>query len=108
MGEGDGSSVHQKVGPLPHRSGEAGTRSPLYAGSMTLQPRQHTPLLLAPFVLLWRLFALIVSLTGRLLGLVLGLVMIGLGVLFTLTVIGAAIGIPLALLGGLLLTRSLF
>lgn len=74
---------------------------------MITEPRR-TPWYLAPFALLWRLFALLMSLTGRLVALVLGLVLIALGVLFTLTVVGAAVGVPLALLGGLIMVRSLF
>ncbi len=75
---------------------------------MTIEPRTRTPWYLTPFTLLWRLMALILSLTGRLVGLVLGLVLIGLGVLFSITIIGAAIGVPMALLSGLLLARSVF
>jgi hypothetical protein len=65
-------------------------------------------ILLWPFLLVWRVIALILSLTGRLLGIALGFVFITVGVLLTLTGIGAVIGIPLIILGFLLISRGLF
>jgi len=61
-----------------------------------------------PFVLLWKLLAGIIKLTGRLVALLLGFVLLAAGVVLCFTVIGMVIGIPLALLGTLLLVRGLF
>jgi hypothetical protein len=73
-----------------------------------VQERRPTPLLLWPFVAVWRLLALIIELTGRLIGAVLGLALLIAGVVLSLTVIGAIVGVPLALLGLLLMVRSIF
>lgn len=73
-----------------------------------VQERRPTPLLLWPFVAVWRLLALIIELTGRLIGAVLGLALLIAGVVLSLTVIGAIVGVPLALLGLLLMVRSVF
>ena len=68
----------------------------------------HTPLLLWPFVAIWRLLTWIVELTGRLLAVALGLVLMIVGVVVSLTVIGAVVGIPLALVGFMLVLRGIF
>ncbi|UCH26036.1 MAG: hypothetical protein JSV66_19315 [Trueperaceae bacterium] len=67
-----------------------------------------TPWYLFPFVGLWLLMAAILTLTGRLIGIVVGLTVIAIGLAFSLTMIGAVVGVPVALLGLLLITRSLF
>ncbi len=68
----------------------------------------RTPLLLWPFVAVWRLVVLIIELTGRLIGVVLGLALLIAGVALSLTVVGAIVGVPLGLLGILLILRGLF
>ncbi len=65
-------------------------------------------ILLWPFVAVWRLFALIVGLTGRLIGIVLGLVLVLVGGLVSATVVGLPIGLPLVAVGLLLIARGLF
>lgn len=70
--------------------------------------RRPVPLLLWPFVALWRLVAGIIEATGRLVALVLGLVVMVVGLLLTLTVIGAIVGIPLIIFGFMLIVRGLF
>jgi hypothetical protein len=69
---------------------------------------KRTPWFAWPFVALWRLLAGILGLTGRLVGAILGLVLLIVGVVISLTVIGAIIGVPLALLGFMLMLRSIF
>lgn len=75
---------------------------------MSRSARANAPWFLWPFAALWDLFALILGLTGRLLGAILGLVFMILGIILTMTVLGAPVGVPLAILGFLLLIRSLF
>ena len=67
-----------------------------------------TNILLFPFVLLWRLAALVSGMAGRLVALALGLVLLLVGALLTATVIGAILGIPLLLVGFALVIRALF
>ncbi len=67
-----------------------------------------TPLILWPFVALWRLVTFILELTGRFLAIVLGIVLVIVGIVASLTVVGAIIGIPMILLGFLLVLRGLF
>jgi hypothetical protein len=69
---------------------------------------EKTPLLLWPFVALWRLVALIFELTGRLIALVIGGVLVLAGVILSLTGVLAVVGIPMILFGLLLLIRGLF
>ena len=69
---------------------------------------RRTPLLLWPFVAVWRLLAFIIEMTGRLVGAILGLVLLIVGIVVSLTVIGAIVGVPLALLGLLLMVRCIF
>lgn len=76
--------------------------------SVRVQERRPVPLLLWPFVALWRLLAFIIEMTGRLVGAVLGLALLIAGVVLSLTVVGAIVGLPLALLGLLLMVRSIF
>jgi hypothetical protein len=73
--------------------------------------RRHgggVPLLLWPFVAIWRLVAGIIEVTGRLLAAVLGLLLMIAGVILTLTVVGAVVGIPLAIFGFMLMVRGFF
>jgi len=67
-----------------------------------------TPILLWPFLAIWRLLTAILELTGRILCALLGLVLMVAGVTITLSVIAAPIGIPLAAFGFLLVVRALF
>ena len=76
--------------------------------SVRVHERRPTPLLLWPFVALWRLLAFVIELTGRLVGAIVGLALLIAGVVVSLTVIGAIVGVPLALLGLLLMVRSIF
>ena len=75
---------------------------------MSVRVAHRTPILLWPFVALWRLVAFIIELTGRLIGVVLGLVLLVVGVVLGLTVVGAIVGVPLALLGFMLMLRGIF
>ena len=61
-----------------------------------------------PFVVLWRLLAFILEMTGRLIAAILGLVLLIAGIFVSLTVIGAVVGIPLAIFGLMLMVRALF
>ncbi len=68
----------------------------------------RVPILLWPFLAIWRLLTFILNVVGRLLCAVLGLgIMIG-GAVITMSVVGAPLGIPLAALGFLLLVRAIF
>ncbi|MBT8085819.1 MAG: hypothetical protein HKP32_06420 [Woeseia sp.] len=69
---------------------------------------RRTPLLLLPFVWLWRLLGFFINLAGRIVCALLGLVLMIAGVTLTLTVVGVPAGIPLSVLGFLLLIRALF
>lgn len=69
---------------------------------------KKTPLILWPFVALWRLLATIIELTGRLIAVILGLVFMIVGVILSTTVIGAIIGVPLLIFGILLIARGFF
>jgi hypothetical protein len=68
----------------------------------------HTPFLLWPFVALWRLVTGILLLIGRLAALLIGFILLVVGAILTVTVVGAVVGIPLALVGLLLVVRSLY
>lgn len=70
--------------------------------------KRRTPILLWPFVALWRLLTTLLALTGRLFLIAVGLAVGIIGVLLSLTFVGAVIGIPLALLGLLLMVRGIF
>jgi hypothetical protein len=75
---------------------------------MTFDRGRSVPLLLWPFHALVGLLAFVLEATGRLVCAALGFVSLGVGVLLTLTLIGAPIGVPMAVLGLLLLVRSIF
>jgi hypothetical protein len=65
-------------------------------------------ILLWPFVTLLQMVAAIVKLVGRVFALFIGLVLMIVGAALTLTIVGAVIGVPLAMVGLLLVIRSLF
>ena len=75
---------------------------------MNEQVRSPTPLLLMPFVLLWRLLGFIIVVCSRIVGAVLGFLLMVAGGTLTMSVLGAVAGIPLCILGFLLLLRALF
>ncbi|MBW7991861.1 MAG: hypothetical protein FVQ84_17835 [Planctomycetes bacterium] len=64
--------------------------------------------ILWPFVTVWNLLALILNITGRVLAGTLGVGLMIVGVALTMTVAGAPVGIPFAILGLLLIIRSIF
>lgn len=64
--------------------------------------------LLWPFLGVWNLLALVLNITGRVLAGVLGVGLMIVGIALTLTVAGAPAGIPLAIVGLLLIIRSIF
>ena len=66
------------------------------------------PWLLWPFMALWELLLLVLIITGRVFCLILALGLMIVGIALTMTVTGAAIGIPIAVLGLLLMVRSIF
>lgn len=70
--------------------------------------RERTPLLLLPFVLLWRLLGFVIVVTSRIVCALLGLALMFGGVALAMSVIGAPVGVPLSILGFLLLVRALF
>ncbi len=68
----------------------------------------RTPLLLWPFVILWRFVATIIEISGRLIAAILGLVLMIVGVLVSFTIVGLIVGIPLIIFGFLLIIRGFF
>lgn len=67
-----------------------------------------TPWFLWPFVAVWRLLGFVLVLVGRVLALIIGLGLMALGIALTMTVAGAPVGIAVAILGLLLMIRSIF
>ena len=67
-----------------------------------------TPWFLRPFVAVWDLLAMVLKITGRLLGVLLAAGLMVVGIALTMTIAGAPVGIPLAILGFLLMIRSIF
>ena len=65
-------------------------------------------ILLFPFRMVWRLIGFVFSLTGRLIGVIIGSLLMAVGLAMTATFILAIFGIPLAVLGVLLIVKSLF
>ncbi len=84
----------EKQSERPQRAEQAGGR--------------RVPLLLYPFVVIWRFFAKMVELMGRATAAILGLLVMILGVILTVTVLGAVVGIPLVIFGFLLVVRAFF
>ena len=70
--------------------------------------KKTSPWFLWPFVAVWNLLALILNITGRVLAGILGVGLMIVGVALTMTVAGAPVGIPFAILGLLLIIRSIF
>lgn len=75
---------------------------------MARTAREHVPWIFWPIAAVWDLLAFVLRLTGRMVAGVIGLALLTGGVLLTFTIVGAPIGIPLAVVGLLLLFRSLF
>jgi len=69
---------------------------------------RRVPPLLWPLVVPWRLVAALLKLTGRVVGAVVGLALMTVGIILCFTGIGLPLGIPLAILGLLLMLRSIF
>ncbi len=65
------------------------------------------PWFLWPFIAIWNLLALVLNITGRVLAGVLGVVLMILGIALTMTGAGAPVGIPFAIVGLLLIIRSI-
>lgn len=75
---------------------------------MARPARESAPWIFWPLAAVWDLLAFTLRLTGRLVSGVIGLVLLAGGALFSFTIIGAPIGVPVAIVGMLLLVRSLF
>jgi len=70
--------------------------------------KKTSPWFLWPFVAVWNLLALVLNITGRVLAGILGVGLMVVGIALTMTVAGAPVGIPFAILGLLLIIRSIF
>ncbi len=66
------------------------------------------PWFLWPFVAVWNLLALVLNITGRVIAGILGVALMIVGIALAMTIDGAPVGIPFALLGFLLMIRSIF
>ena len=66
------------------------------------------PWFLWPFVAVLDLLALVLNITGRILAAILGVGLMVVGIALTMTGAGAPVGIPMAILGFLLMIRSIF
>ena len=66
------------------------------------------PWLLWPFVIVWRLLELVFIVTGRILGILLALGLMVVGIAIAMMTAGAPLGVPIAVLGFLLMIRSIF
>ena len=75
---------------------------------MSTSAFRNTPVLLWPFVIVWKLITGLVELTGILIALVVGFVFMIAGVALCLTVIGSVIGVPLLFLGILITLRAIY
>ncbi|MGD8279304.1 MAG: hypothetical protein PVH00_14805 [Gemmatimonadota bacterium] len=75
---------------------------------MARTARHAAPWIFWPIAAVWDLLAFVLRLTGRLVAGVIGLVLLTGGGLLSFTIVGAPLGIPLAIVGLLLLFRSLF
>jgi len=73
-----------------------------------MSANKTTPWFLWPFVVVWDLLALVLKITGRILAAILGLVLMVVGIALTMTGAGVPVGIPFAILGFLLMIRSIF
>jgi hypothetical protein len=70
--------------------------------------KNKAPWFLWPFVTIWNLLALVLNITGRVLAGILGVLLMIVGMVLTMTVAAAPVGIPIAILGLLLIIRSVF
>ncbi len=73
-----------------------------------MSANRTAPWLLWPFVAVWDLLALVLNITGRVLAAILGVGLMVVGIALTMTVAGAPVGIPFAIVGFLLMIRSIF
>lgn len=73
-----------------------------------MSEEKHTPLLLWPFVAIWRLLTWILGLTERLVAVILGFLCLIVGILVSATVIGIVLGAPLIIVGAPLILQGLF
>jgi len=73
-----------------------------------MSARKTASWFLWPFMAVWDLLALVLNITGRVLAAILGVGLMVVGIVLTMTVAGAPVGIPFAILGFLLIIRSLF
>jgi hypothetical protein len=69
--------------------------------------RETAPWIFWPIAAVWDLVAFVLSLTGRLVGAVVGLLLLVIGLALSITVILIPIGVPLAIVGFLLVLRSI-
>jgi hypothetical protein len=69
--------------------------------------RESAPWIFWPIAALWDLVAFVLGLTGRLVGAVVGLLLLVIGLALSITVILIPIGVPLAIVGFLLVLRSI-
>ena len=65
-------------------------------------------ILLFPFRMIWWVVSLAFNITGRLIGIIFGGLLLAIGLGLTATFFLAIFGIPLAILGLLLMVKSLF
>ena len=70
--------------------------------------RKKVPWFLWPVMAVWNLLALILNITGRILAVILAVAFMIVGIALTITIDAAPIGIPFAVLGFLLMIRSIF
>lgn len=75
---------------------------------MTEDATRRVPVLLWPFVIVWRLLGLLLDVMSRIVCALLGLSLMVAGVAIAMTVVAAPVGIALSVLGFLLLVRALF
>jgi len=73
-----------------------------------MSANRTAPWFLRPFLAVWDLLALVLNITGRVLAAILGVGLMVVGIALTITVAGAPVGIPFAILGFLLMIRSIF
>lgn len=73
-----------------------------------MSANRTAPWFLWPFVAVWDLLALVLNITGRILAAILGVGLMVVGIALAMTGAGAPVGIPLAILGFLLMIRSIF
>jgi hypothetical protein len=65
------------------------------------------PWFMWPFMAIWNLLAFVLNITGRVLAGILWVGLMIVGIALTMTVAGAPVGIPFAILGFLLIIRSI-